>query len=245
MKGLHSEVASLRRFATAASFASLVAVACARPMSTVTAYKALPPKASADVVEVFTDVRPERPHEELGVTDVKSFGISLKADYGKLILEARQRAAQMGADAIVVTRRPVESTTTVGDASQRIGRKGGDYVESTTTSETAASPWSRSCGRRIDEPESPNRGIAARPARQPSYSMTIRVLTADDHPVVRSGIAAMIANEPDMRVIAEAGDGTAAVTLYAEHQPDVVLMDLRMPRVDGVSAIRTCSVRSW
>jgi DNA-binding NarL/FixJ family response regulator len=69
--------------------------------------------------------------------------------------------------------------------------------------------------------------------------MTIRVITADDHPVVRTGIAAMIANEPDMSVIAEAPNGAAAVTLYAEHRPDVVLMDLRMPRMDGVSAIRT------
>jgi DNA-binding NarL/FixJ family response regulator len=69
--------------------------------------------------------------------------------------------------------------------------------------------------------------------------MTIRVITADDHPVVRTGIAAMIANEPDMSVIAEAPDGAAAVTLYATHRPDVVLMDLRMPRMDGVTAIRT------
>jgi len=68
--------------------------------------------------------------------------------------------------------------------------------------------------------------------------MTIRVLTADDHPVVRTGIAAMIANEPDMTVIAEASDGAKAIALYAEHKPDVVLMDLRMPNVDGVAAIR-------
>ena len=70
------------------------------------------------------------------------------------------------------------------------------------------------------------------------YDMTIRVLTADDHPVVRTGIAAMIANEPDMTVIAEASDGASAIALYDEHRPDVVLMDLSMPRVDGVAAIR-------
>jgi two-component system NarL family response regulator len=67
--------------------------------------------------------------------------------------------------------------------------------------------------------------------------MNIRVLTADDHAVVRAGIAAMIANEPDIAVVAEAGDGAEAVALYNEHVPDVVLMDLRMPMLDGVSAI--------
>jgi DNA-binding NarL/FixJ family response regulator len=67
--------------------------------------------------------------------------------------------------------------------------------------------------------------------------MNIRVLTADDHAVVRAGIAAMIANEPDIAIVAEAGDGTEAVALYQEHIPDVVLMDLRMPKLDGVSAI--------
>jgi DNA-binding NarL/FixJ family response regulator len=67
--------------------------------------------------------------------------------------------------------------------------------------------------------------------------MDIRVLTADDHALVRAGIAAMIANEPDIAVVAEASDGTEAVALYHEHIPDVVLMDLRMPKLDGVSAI--------
>ena len=66
----------------------------------------------------------------------------------------------------------------------------------------------------------------------------IRVLTADDHSVVRAGIAAMIANETDITVVAEAGNGEEAVARYAEHQPNVVLMDLRMPKLDGVAAIR-------
>ena len=68
--------------------------------------------------------------------------------------------------------------------------------------------------------------------------MPIRILTADDHPVVRTGIAALIANEPDMTVVAEATDGANAIELYEVHRPDVVLMDLRMPKIDGVAAIR-------
>ena len=65
----------------------------------------------------------------------------------------------------------------------------------------------------------------------------IRVLTVDDHPIVRAGIAAMIANEPDIDIVAEWRDGAEAVALFEAHRPDVVLMDLRMPRVDGVAAI--------
>ena len=113
-------------------------VACVPPSANATSYKALPPKASADSVQVFTDVRPERPHEELGVIDVKSSPLALKSDYGQLILEARQRAAQMGADAIIVTRRPIEHTTTNGSVTPRKKNKGGGtYTESTSTSETA------------------------------------------------------------------------------------------------------------
>jgi DNA-binding NarL/FixJ family response regulator len=69
-------------------------------------------------------------------------------------------------------------------------------------------------------------------------SMTIRVLMADDHPVVRTGIRAMIEHESDMAVVAEAADGAEVVALYEQHKPDVVLMDLRMPRQDGVASIR-------
>jgi DNA-binding NarL/FixJ family response regulator len=68
--------------------------------------------------------------------------------------------------------------------------------------------------------------------------MSIRVLISDDHPVVRAGIAALLANEPDMTVVAEAVDGNEAAALYDVHKPDVVLMDLRMPRQDGVAATR-------
>jgi DNA-binding NarL/FixJ family response regulator len=66
----------------------------------------------------------------------------------------------------------------------------------------------------------------------------IRVICIDDHPLVRKGIASMLANEPDMRLVGEASDGAEAVEIYKKLRPDVVLMDLRMPRVDGVAATR-------
>jgi DNA-binding NarL/FixJ family response regulator len=64
----------------------------------------------------------------------------------------------------------------------------------------------------------------------------IRVLLADDHPVVRGGLAALLEVEPDLEVAGEAGDGEEAVAMAAALRPDVVLMDLRMPRVDGAEA---------
>jgi two-component system NarL family response regulator len=69
-------------------------------------------------------------------------------------------------------------------------------------------------------------------------STRISVLTADDHPVVRAGIAAMLANEPDLVVVAQATNGEEAVALFEAHRPDVALIDLRMPRLDGVGAIQ-------
>jgi DNA-binding NarL/FixJ family response regulator len=64
------------------------------------------------------------------------------------------------------------------------------------------------------------------------------VLIADDHPVVRSGLAGVISQQPELELVAEAQDGQRALERYREHHPDVVLMDLRMPGMDGVSAIR-------
>lgn len=66
----------------------------------------------------------------------------------------------------------------------------------------------------------------------------IRVLCVDDHRVVREGLAAMINRRPDMEVVAEAAGGEAALAMYRQHQPDVTLMDLQMPRVNGLGAIR-------
>lgn len=66
----------------------------------------------------------------------------------------------------------------------------------------------------------------------------IRILIADDHPLIRSGIHHLLANQPGMTLVAEASDGNKAVDLYRSLSPDVVLMDLRMPRKDGVTAIK-------
>jgi len=71
----------------------------------------------------------------------------------------------------------------------------------------------------------------------------IRLMIADDHAVVRDGLAAMLASQPDFQVAGEAADGAIAVALAAELRPDVILMDLRMPILDGVTAIRQIRAR--
>jgi DNA-binding NarL/FixJ family response regulator len=68
---------------------------------------------------------------------------------------------------------------------------------------------------------------------------SIRVLVADDHPVVRNGLVAVLLEQPDLALAAEAENGARAVELYRELHPDVCLIDLRMPVMDGVGAIRT------
>jgi DNA-binding NarL/FixJ family response regulator len=67
----------------------------------------------------------------------------------------------------------------------------------------------------------------------------IRVLVVDDHPITRFGIAAIIEATPDMTVVGQAGSGEEAVELYEKHVPDIVLMELRLPGMSGVEAIRT------
>jgi DNA-binding NarL/FixJ family response regulator len=69
----------------------------------------------------------------------------------------------------------------------------------------------------------------------PSRSPT-RILIADDHLIVRMGFVAMIALHPDLQVVAQAADGQEAIDQYRKHQPDIVLMDLRMPHKSGVEA---------
>jgi len=66
--------------------------------------------------------------------------------------------------------------------------------------------------------------------------VSIRLLVVDDHPVVRAGIVGLLAGEPDLEVVGEAADGAQACDLAAALHPDVVLMDLRMPVMDGTTA---------
>jgi DNA-binding NarL/FixJ family response regulator len=66
----------------------------------------------------------------------------------------------------------------------------------------------------------------------------IRLLVVDDHPIVRDGLRGAFAGEADIEVVGEAGNGADALGLVAKLEPDLVLMDLRMPQLDGVSAIR-------
>ena len=68
--------------------------------------------------------------------------------------------------------------------------------------------------------------------------MTVRVLVADDQPLIRAGLAGIIGTAPDLTVVAEAGTGREAVERAAHYRPDVVLMDVRMPDLDGFAATR-------
>ncbi|MBD2020741.1 response regulator transcription factor, partial [Leptolyngbya sp. FACHB-36] len=70
-----------------------------------------------------------------------------------------------------------------------------------------------------------------------TQTQPIRILLADDHPPLRKGLALILNSEDDMTIVAEAGNGREAVALFRQYQPDVALLDLRMPELSGVEAI--------
>jgi DNA-binding NarL/FixJ family response regulator len=70
-----------------------------------------------------------------------------------------------------------------------------------------------------------------------SSSQPIRILAADDHPLFRNGIAALVATQPDMQVVAQASNGKEAVQQFRTHHPDITLMDLQMPVMNGLEAM--------
>lgn len=69
--------------------------------------------------------------------------------------------------------------------------------------------------------------------------MSVRVVLADDHPVYRAGLAGLLSTTDDLQVVGEADDGRGALDLVAEHEPDVLLLDLEMPEVDGFDVLRS------
>ena len=72
----------------------------------------------------------------------------------------------------------------------------------------------------------------------------IRVLIVDDHPLLRQGVAAVLQDEPDMEIVAEAANGGDAIVAFEKHRPDVTLMDLQMPGMSGIDAIAEIRARA-
>lgn len=78
-----------------------------------------------------------------------------------------------------------------------------------------------------------------RPAARPAGGGILRILVADDHLVYRMGIRSLLENEPGMKVVGEASDGASAIEIYRKLEPDVMLLDLRMPQKGGIDVVQT------
>lgn len=85
--------------------------------------------------------------------------------------------------------------------------------------------------------------MSSGPGRSGPVTVTVRVVLVDDEPLVRAGLRVILDAEPDLEVVGEAGDGAEVPGVVARSRPDVVLMDVRMPRVDGIAATRALLAR--
>ncbi len=93
----------------------------------------------------------------------------------------------------------------------------------------------------VEEPEAQQSEVAkewSQAAARVRKRRTIRVMLVDDHLVVRDGLAALLRQERDLLVVAEAGDGRQAIERARQEQPDIILMDIMMPEMDGIVATR-------
>src|SRR4051794_24847059 len=88
-----------------------------------------------------------------------------------------------------------------------------------------------------NRPQPEGSGYATRIEDMSATPGLIRILTVDDHPLLRKGISALVNAEPDMKLVAEASDGQEGIEKFRQHHPDVTLMDLQMPGLNGVEAI--------
>jgi chemotaxis response regulator CheB len=100
-----------------------------------------------------------------------------------------------------------------------------------TSKKKPAVPAKKSVGKPKSEDQRPAKGGETKKPR-------ITVLVADDHSVVREGLVSLITHKKDMTVVGEAGNGREAVALWKKHRPDVALLDLRMPELEGVGALK-------
>jgi DNA-binding NarL/FixJ family response regulator len=89
----------------------------------------------------------------------------------------------------------------------------------------------------MPDDETNRNGHRLHPFPPPAPAAALRVVVADDNPVVRAGLTALLSGRPDITVVAEATDGRQACEVAQQHRPDVILLDVRMPGVDGISAL--------